>query len=103
MPGDSLIDFGSDDALSGGAAGTLARSLGEDANPLDAYEAPPSADGNGAFSFTKEISALAGLEGLGGDENASANVDALAPAPLALARAPSMDPGTFRRSGACWA
>lgn len=96
MPGDSLIDFGSDDALSGGAAGTLARSLGEDANPLDAYEAPPSADGNGAFSFTNEISALAGLEGLGGDESASANADALAPAPLALARAPSMDPGTFQ-------
>jgi hypothetical protein len=96
MPGDSLIDFGSDDALSGGAAGTLARSLGEDANPLDAYEAPPSAAGNGAFSFTNEISALAGLEGLGGGESASASADALAPAPLALTRAPSMDPGTFQ-------
>ena len=54
MPGDSLIDFGSDDALSGGAAGTLARSLGEDANPLGAYG---RAAGSTTLSFTNEISA----------------------------------------------
>ena len=94
MPGDSLIDFGGDDAPSGGAAGGAPG--GQDANLLDLYEVPPVARGT-ANAANGSIDALAGLEGLGGAAIVSA-VDAASsgPAALALARSPSMDPGTFQ-------
>ena len=95
MPGDSLIDLGGDDDVAGGGAG------GADAgttNLLDLYEVPSVAPRGGVTAANGNLGALAGLEGLGGDASAASagSPAALAPAPLVLARAPAMDPGTFQ-------
>ena len=79
MPGDSLIDFGSDDALSGGAAGTLAF-LGEDASP--AGRARRRLPGwKRRFSFTEIDGSPAAWGGSRRKLLVGALLDALAPAP----------------------
>ena len=92
MPGDSLIDFGGDDALSGGGAGGALG--GDDANLLDLYDVPSMAT-SGATSVHDELGRLEGLGGVSGVDAARASAGS-APAVLTLAPAPTMDPGTFQ-------
>jgi hypothetical protein len=92
MPGDSLIDFGGDDAVSGGGAGGALG--GDDANLLDLYDVPSMAT-SGATSVHDELGRLEGLGGVSGVDAARASAGS-APAVLTLAPAPTMDPGTFQ-------